>query len=166
MGCKPTPSTAIFWAKRFRFSGYNYHRASIRWLQDHEIMYRDSEGIWMGSVGTDNTRHFSSCVKPKKDQVALSCLSTLTINGMRYAAERFLPFFTLPRLSCRAATRSMILPLAALGVSHAFALLPLPRAISALWDAPETRVSRGGALNLSTKGIILSRVRAAEVPDA
>jgi hypothetical protein len=34
---------------------------------------------------------------------------------MRYAAERFLPFFTLPRLYCRAATKSMTLPLAALG---------------------------------------------------
>ena len=34
---------------------------------------------------------------------------------LRYAAARFLPFFTLSRLSCRAATRSMTLPLAALG---------------------------------------------------
>ena len=35
--------------------------------------------------------------------------------AMRYAAERFLPFFTLPRLSCKAATKSMTLPLVALG---------------------------------------------------
>jgi hypothetical protein len=41
-------------------------------------------------------------------------LSHLDHQGMRYAAERFLPFFTLPRLSCRAATRSITLPLAAL----------------------------------------------------
>jgi hypothetical protein len=29
----------------------------------------------MGSLGTDNTRDFSSCAKPKKDKVALSCQS-------------------------------------------------------------------------------------------
>jgi hypothetical protein len=38
-----------------------------------------------------------------------------TITEMRYATERFLPFFTLPRLSCRAATKSITLPLVALG---------------------------------------------------
>ena len=68
----------------------------------------------MGSLGTDNTRHFSPFAKPKKDEVALSCLSHLDHQGMCYAAERFLPFFTFPRLSCRADTKSITLPLAAL----------------------------------------------------
>ena len=47
----------------------HYHQASIFGFK---IMYRDSDGIGMGSLGTDNTRHSSPCAKPKKDELALS----------------------------------------------------------------------------------------------